>query len=321
MVVHRAKKKITHHSFTDIPSFFRSEDVIVLNNSKVFPGRLHGYKEKTEAEVVITLLRELDVENRLWDVFVVPSRKIRVGNKIICMGESLVLEVIDNTTSSCRTVKFCFQGSNEELREILRQIGEPPVPALIKRDVEALDRERYQTVYAKEVGSIVAPSAGFHFTKYLLKLLELKGVQLAEITLHIGLNNLKLLNTEDLVKCRIHTEPFVISEKTVEKVNKGLHAGKKVCAVGTSTLTALESSISGNQDLRPQEDGWTSKFITPRYQTKIANALLTNFHVPKSIPFITSLAFGGHELMMEAYEVAKKEKYRFFVYGDALLIL
>ncbi len=321
MVVNRAKKKITHHAFTDFPSFFRAEDVIVLNNSRVFPGKLYGYKEKTEAEVIITLLRELDVENRLWDVFVFPSRKIRVGNKIVCKQDSVVLEVIDNTTSSCRTIKFCFQGSNEELRDILYNIGEPPLPSFIERKAKSIDKERYQTVYAKEIGSVVAPSAGFHFTKKMLKLLELKSVHLAEITLHIGLNNLKLLNTEDLLKCKVHTEPFVISQEAADKINRGFHGGKKICAVGTSALKTLESSISGNQDLRAKAEGWTSKFITPPYQPKIANALLTNFHIPKSIPFITSLAFGGHELMMEAYEVAKREKYRFFVYGDALLIL
>ncbi|MEM9738013.1 MAG: tRNA preQ1(34) S-adenosylmethionine ribosyltransferase-isomerase QueA [Bacteroidota bacterium] len=320
MVVNRAKKKITHHSFKNIPSFFKAGDTLVLNNTRVLAGQIDGYKEKTSANVIMILLRELDPENRLWDVCVEPSRKIRVGNKI-CIEDDLVVEVIDNTTSRCRTVKFCFQGSNQELHDILKEIGKPPLPAIIGRKLEPIDSQRYQTVYATELGSVVAPAAGFHFTKYILKYLELKGINIAEITIHLGLNTLSSLNTEDLIKCRIHTEPFCISKHTADQVNNSMKNEKKICAVGTSTLKALESSVSGSQNLRPQEKAWTSMFITPPYQTKIANSLLTNFHIPKSIDFINTLAFGGHELMMHAYEVAKKENYRFSFYGDACLII
>ena len=326
MVIRREKKRITHHSFKDLPSFIKKGDALVLNNSRVFPGQLHGYKEKTSADVLMILLRELDKENRLWDVCVEPSRKIRVGNKI-CIGEDLVVEVIDNTSSRCRTIKFCFQGdrnrlqlSNQELYDILEKIGEPPLPAMIDRPVEESDKKRYQTVYAKNIGSVVAPSAGFSFTRYLLKYLEYKGVNIAEITLHLGINTLTPLNTEDLVKCRIHTEPFFIEKKAVDVVNSTLKEGKRVIVVGTSTFKAVESSISEVQNLQ-EKSSWTSNFISPRYTPTIAGGLITGFHLPQSIDYINVLAFGGPELMMHAYRVAQREKYRFGSYGDACLIL
>lgn len=324
MVVHRNTGKIEHKYFKDTLQYFGDGDAMIFNNTKVFPARLFGKKEKTDANIEVFLLRELNPTARLWDVLVDPARKIRVGNKLYFEDERgndvLVAEVVDNTTSRGRTIRFIYDGSYEEFIGDLYKLGNTPLPKYINREPEPEDRERYQTVYAKEVGAVAAPTAGLHFTPELLKRLELKGVSFAEITLHIGLGTFRTIEVEDLSKHKMEAEYFRIDENAVNVVNKAKEAGKKVCAVGTTVMRALETSISADFKLKPVE-GWTNKFIYPPYDFSIANAMITNFHLPKSSLIIMISAFGGHELIMEAYRQAVKEGYRFYSYGDAMLIL
>jgi S-adenosylmethionine:tRNA ribosyltransferase-isomerase len=320
MVVNRKTGQIEHKMFKDIIEYFDDGDVMVTNNTKVFPARLYGNKEKTGAKIEVFLLRELNREHRLWDVLVDPARKIRVGNKLYFGESDLVAEVIDNTTSRGRTIRFLFDGNQEELMEAIAELGETPIPREIKRETEEGDKEWYQTIFAEHVGAVAAPTAGLHFTKAMVKRLEIKGIEFTPITLHVGLGTFRQVDVEDLTKHKTDSENFRIEQEAVTVVNKALDAGKKVCAIGTTTLKAIEGSVSANARLKPSE-GWTDKFIFPPYDFKITNSLLTNFHLPESILIMMTAAFGGHDLIKEAYKVAIAEKYKFFTYGDAMLII
>jgi S-adenosylmethionine:tRNA ribosyltransferase-isomerase len=320
MVVHRSTGKIEHKIFKDILEYFDEGDVMVINDTKVFPARLYGNKEKTGAKIEVFLLRELNKENHLWDVLVDPARKIRVGNKLYFGDSDLVAEVIDNTTSRGRTIKFLYDGSDEDFYKTINDLGETPLPKYLKRAAEPEDRDRYQTVYAKNVGAVAAPTAGLHFTREVLKRLELNGVDVVPLTLHVGLGTFRPVDVEDLTKHKMDSEHFIVPEATAAMVNRALDNKKRVCAVGTTTMRGLESSVSASARLKPTE-GWTDKFIFPPHDFKIPNALITNFHMPESTLLMMACAFGGYDLVMEAYKVAVKEKYSFFSYGDVMLIL
>jgi S-adenosylmethionine:tRNA ribosyltransferase-isomerase len=321
MVLNRKEKTIEHHAFKEIINFFDEGDVMVLNNTKVFPARLYGNKEKTGARIEVFLLRELNQEQRLWDVLVDPARKIRIGNKLYFGDdESLVAEVIDNTTSRGRTLRFLFDGNYAEFRSKLKELGETPLPKYIKRPVEDEDRDRYQTIYAKHEGAVAAPTAGLHFSKHLLKRLEIKGIDLAELTLHVGLGTFSPVEVEDLSKHKMDSEELIIDAEAVEKVNAAKRKKKKICAVGTTVMRGLESSVS-SAGLLNEYEGWTHKFIFPPYDFSIANCMVTNFHTPKSTLLMMVSAFADKDFVMEAYKIAIKEKYNFYSYGDAMLIL
>ncbi|MES2797716.1 MAG: tRNA preQ1(34) S-adenosylmethionine ribosyltransferase-isomerase QueA [Bacteroidota bacterium] len=320
MVVNKKTGQIEHKMFKDIIDYFDDGDVMVTNNTKVFPARLYGNKEKTGAKIEVFLLRELNREHRLWDVLVDPARKIRVGNKLYFGESDLVAEVIDNTTSRGRTIRFLFDGNQEELMEAIAELGETPIPREIKRETEEGDKEWYQTIFAEHVGAVAAPTAGLHFTKNIVRRLEIKGVEFTPITLHVGLGTFRQVDVEDLTKHKTDSENYRIESEAVAIVNKALDNNKRVCAIGTTTLKAIEGSVSANARLKPSE-GWTDKFIFPPYDFKITNALLTNFHLPESVLLMMTGAFGGHELIKEAYKVAIAEKYKFFTYGDAMLIV
>lgn len=321
MVVHRKTGLIEHKLFKDIIDYFDEGDVMVLNNTKVFPARLYGNKEKTGARIEVFLLRELNSEQRLWDVLVDPARKIRIGNKLYFGDDdSLVAEVIDNTTSRGRTLRFLYDGSYEEFRNKLTELGETPIPKYINREVVPEDAERYQTIYAKEEGAVAAPTAGLHFSKHLLKRLEIKGVDFAEITLHVGLGTFNPVEVEDLSKHKMDSEEMIISQEACDVVNRAKTNKHKVCAIGTTTMRAMESSVSSSKTLNPYI-GWTNKFIFPPYDFSVADCMVTNFHTPKSTLLMMISAFMGHDLMKKAYDEAVKEEYRFYTYGDAMLIL
>jgi len=292
----------------------------MLNNTKVFPARMFGNKEKTGARIEVFLLRELNKENLLWDVLVDPARKIRIGNKLYFGDDDLVAEVIDNTTSRGRTLRFLYDGSYEEFRQKLKDLGETPLPKYIKREPDAEDEERYQTIYAKNEGSVAAPTAGLHFSRELLKRLEIKGIDFANLTLHIGLGTFRAVEVEDLSKHKMDSEEIFINSDTADLINSGIQNKRKVCAVGTTSMRAIETSVTTQGLITPYE-GWTNKFIYPPYDFNIANCMITNFHTPKSTLLMMVSAFGGHDLIMSAYEEAIKEKYKFFSYGDAMLIL
>jgi S-adenosylmethionine:tRNA ribosyltransferase-isomerase len=321
MVLNRKEQTIEHKTFKDVISYFEEGDVMMLNNTKVFPARMFGNKEKTGARFEVFLLRELNAENRLWDVLVDPARKIRIGNKLF-FGEddSLVAEVIDNTTSRGRTLRFLFDGSYEAFREKLLELGETPLPKAIKREVEASDKDRYQTIYAKHEGAVAAPSAGLLFSKHLLKRLEIKGIDFAEMTLHVGLGTFSPVEVEDLSKHKMDSEQIVISAATADKINQAKKEKRRICAVGTTVMRTIESSVSSKQELNGFE-GWTNKFIFPPFEFSIANAMITNLHQPKSTLMMQAAAFAGYDFLMEAYKVAIKEKYKFSTYGDAMLII
>lgn len=321
MVVHRDTGKIEHRLFKDVIEYFDEGDVMILNNTKVFPARLYGNKEKTGARIEVFLLRELNEEQRLWDVLVDPARKIRIGNKLYFgEDESLVAEVIDNTTSRGRTLRFLYDGTYDEFRKKLKELGETPIPKYIRRAVVPEDEERYQTIYATEEGAVAAPTAGLHFSKHLLKRLEIKGLNFANVTLHIGLGTFNPVEVEDLSKHKMDSEELIITQEACDIVNKAKADGKKVCCVGTTSMRAVESSVSTNRTLNPFE-GWTNKFIFPPYDFSIADSMITNFHMPKSTLLMMISAFCGHDLMKKAYAEAVKEKYKFYSYGDAMLIL
>lgn len=321
MVLDRKKGKIEHKQFKDILKYFNEGDCMILNNTKVFPARMYGNKEKTGAKIEVFLLRELNRESLLWDVLVDPARKIRIGNKLY-FGEddSLVAEVIDNTTSRGRTLRFLFDGPYEEFKNIITGLGETPLPKYIKREVEKEDADRYQTVFAKEEGAVAAPTAGLHFSRELLKRLELKGVNFAELTLHVGLGTFRSVEVEDLTKHKMDSEQVIIPELCANVVNKAIDEKKKVCAIGTTAMRAIETSVSTEGKLKPY-DGWTNKFIFPPYDFSVANCMVTNFHMPMSTLLMMVCAFGGYDLVMEAYNQAIKEEYKFYSYGDAMLIL
>ena len=321
MVLNRKNQKIEHKSFKDLIDYFNDGDVFVLNNTKVFPARLMGNKEKTGASIEVFLLRELNREQRLWDVLVDPARKIRIGNKLYFGDDdSLVAEVIDNTTSRGRTLRFLFDGNYEDFRSKLLDLGQTPLPKYIKRNEEEFDKERYQTIYAKHEGAVAAPTAGLHFSKHLLKRLQIKGIDLAEITLHVGLGTFNPVEVEDLSKHKMDSEELFIDTEASNCVNNALKNKNKICAVGTTVMRGLESSVSSMGTLNPYK-GWTHKFIFPPYKFSIADSLITNFHMPKSTLLMMVSAFCGHDFMMEAYSEAVKKKYRFYSYGDAMLII
>lgn len=321
MVVHRDTGEIEHRIFKEIIDYFNDQDVMVFNNTKVFPARLYGNKEKTGAEIEVFLLRELNREQRLWDVLVDPARKIRIGNKLY-FGEDdvLVAEVIDNTTSRGRTLRFLYDGDYEEFKETLYRLGETPLPKFIKREVQPEDRERYQTVFAKHEGAVAAPTAGMHFSRELLKRLEIKGVDFAEITLHVGLGNFRTVDVEDLTKHKMDSERIIISPEAVKTVNEAREHKSQICAVGTTVLRTLESSVS-TQGYLKEYDGWTNKFIFPPYEFSVPTSMISNFHLPLSTLLMMVSAFAGYDLLFKAYKIAIKEKYRFGTYGDAMLIL
>jgi S-adenosylmethionine:tRNA ribosyltransferase-isomerase len=321
MVVHRDTGEFEHKVFKDIVEYFRERDVLVFNNTKVFPARLYGNKEKTGAEIEVFLLRELNREQRLWDVLVDPARKIRIGNKLY-FGEDdlLVAEVIDNTTSRGRTLRFLFDGTYEEFKETLYSLGETPLPKFINRPVEPEDNERYQTIFAKHEGAVAAPTAGLHFSRELLKRLEIVGVEFAEITLHVGLGNFRNVDVEDLTKHKVDSERILISEEASVLINKAKDRRSRICAVGTTVIRTLESSVSTSGMVKPF-NGWTNKFIFPPYEFKVPDMLVSNFHLPYSTLLMMVSAFAGYNLLFDAYRTAVKEKYRFGTYGDAMLIL
>jgi S-adenosylmethionine:tRNA ribosyltransferase-isomerase len=321
MVLHRKTGKIEQKKFKDIISYFDDKDVMILNNTKVFPARLYGNKEKTGAKIEVFLLRELNRESRLWDVLVDPARKIRIGNKLYFGDDDmLVAEVIDNTTSRGRTLRFLFDGPYEEFKKTIETLGQTPLPKYIKRGVVPEDAERYQTVYAEVEGAVAAPTAGLHFSKQLLKKLEIKGVRFANLTLHTGLGSFRPVEVEDLTKHKMDSEEVIITEKCATIVNQGKAEKRKICAIGTTTMRAIETSVSVEGLLKPYT-GWTNKFIFPPYEFSVANCMVTNFHMPESTLLMQVCAFGGYDLVMKAYKEAIKEKYRFYSYGDAMLIL
>jgi S-adenosylmethionine:tRNA ribosyltransferase-isomerase len=320
MVVDRKTGKIQHKKFKDLINYFSEGDLMIMNNTKVFPARLYGNKEKTGAKIEVFLLRELNKETLLWDVLVDPARKIRIGNKLYFGNDDLVAEVIDNTTSRGRTLRFLFDGPYEDFKKIIAELGETPIPKYIKRKVENEDEDRYQTVYAKEEGAVAAPTAGLHFSKNLMKRLEIKGVDFAYVTLHVGLGTFRSVEVEDLTKHKMDSEEIKITEDTCNIVNNAKKNKRRICAVGTTTMRTIETSVSTEGFLKPYE-GWTNKFIFPPYDFSIANCMVTNFHMPESTLLMMVAAFCGYDLMMKAYKEAMKEKYRFYSYGDAMLIL
>jgi len=324
MVVHRETGKIEHRIFKDVLEYFDNEDVLILNNTKVFPARLYGRKEKTGAKIEVFLLRELNREMKLWDVLVDPARKIRVGNKLYFSdaedNDVLIAEVVDNTTSRGRTIRFLFDGEDEEYSDILDSLGNTPLPKYINREADKIDKERYQTVFASEKGAVAAPTAGLHFSNELLKRFELKGIDFAKVTLHVGLGTFRDIEVEDLSKHKMDAEYFRVNKAATEVVNKGKKAHRKVCAVGTTSMRSIETAVSATGMLKEAE-GWTNVFIYPPHEFTIANSMITNLHLPKSSLLIMICAFGGYDLIMKAYEEAVKHKYRFFTYGDAMLII
>lgn len=321
MVINRATKEIEHRIFKDIINYFDEGDIFVFNDTKVFPARLYGYKEKTGAKIEVFLLRELNAENKLWDVLVEPARKIRIGNKLYFGdGESMVAEVIDNTTSRGRTLRFLYDGPHAEFKKELFALGQPPLPQYILREPEELDVERYQTIYAAKEGAVVAPAAGLHFSRELLKRLEIKGIHQAFLTVHSGLGNFREIDVEDLTKHRMDSEQMEVTQELVDTVNGIKDNNHRVCAIGTSVLRGIASAVSMGGHMKTYE-GWTNKFIFPPYEFNVTDALLSNFHLPYSTMLMMVAAFGGYDLVMQAYEEAIKEKYRFGAYGDAMLIV
>lgn len=321
MVVDAKTGKIEHHIFKDVLNYFDEGDVMIFNDTKVFPARLYGNKEKTGACIEVFLLRELNAENKFWDVLVEPARKIRIGNKLY-FGEddSMVAEVIDNTTSRGRTLRFLYDGPHDEFKEALYALGETPLPDYITRKPEPEDEDRYQCIFAEKEGAVMAPAAGTHFSRELLKRLEIKGVERGFLTLHSGRGNFKDIDVEDLTKHRMDSEEMIVDEKLVKIVDKAKDNNKNVCAVGTSVLRGVASAVCMNGRLMTY-NGWTNKFIFPPYDFTVCNRLISNFHLPLSTMLMMVAAFGGYDLTMKAYDVAIKEGYKFGAYGDAMLIL
>ncbi len=321
MVVNRQNGHMENRNFSDLLEYYDDKDVFVVNNTKVFPARMYGRKEKTGAKIEVFLLRELNKPNRLWDVIVDPARKIRVGNKLYFgENEELVAEVIDNTTSRGRTIRFLWEGDDEGFKKMLEFLGETPLPKYIKRKPDEEDKDRYQTVYAKHEGAVAAPTAGLHFSKELIKRAEIIGIRFAEVTLHTGLSTFRPIEVEDLSKHKMDAEYFKIDEEACRIINTAKENGRRICSIGTTGMRAMESSVTAQRLLKPAE-GWTNHFIHPPYNFNIADSLVTNFHLPKTSLLIMTCAFAGYELAMEAYKKAIKDKYRFFSYGDALLFI
>lgn len=321
MVVNRATGTIEHRLFKDLVDYFEEGDVLVANDTKVFPARLYGNKERTGAKIEVFLLRELNKEYHLWDVLVDPARKIRVGNKLYFGNSNLVAEVIDNTTSRGRTIRFLYDGTDEDFYKTIEELGETPIPTKeLRRTVEPEDKDWYQSIFAKHKGAVAAPTSSLHFTTNLVKRLALKGIEIPTLTLHVGLGTFRSVDVEDLTKHKTDSENFKISPETAALVNRALDEKKRVCSIGSTVLRAMESSVTANGRVKGF-DGWTDKFIFPPYEFKISNSLITNFHMPESILYMMACAFGGYDLIKKAYGIAIEEKYRFFTYGDAMLIL
>ena len=321
MVLNREKQTIEHKMFKDVIDYFDDGDAMILNNTKVFPARLYGNKEKTGAVIEVFLLRELDSESRLWDVLVDPARKIRIGNKLYFGdNEEFVAEVIDNTTSRGRTLRFLYDGPYDEFRERLHKLGETPLPKYLDREPEPEDIDRYQTIYAKEEGAVAAPTAGLHFSRELMKRFEIKGINFAELTLHVGLGSFRMVEVEDLTKHKMDSEEIIIPQSACDIVNDTKKRKNKVCAVGTTVMRSIETSVSTSNTLKPYE-GWTNKFIFPPYDFAVADSMITNFHTPKSTLLMMTSAFGGYDFVMKAYEEAVKEEYKFYSYGGAMQLL
>jgi S-adenosylmethionine:tRNA ribosyltransferase-isomerase len=321
MVVHRKTGEIEHRTFKDVLEYFNEHDLFVFNDTKVFPARLFGNKEKTGAQIEVFLLRELNHEMRLWDVLVEPARKIRIGNKLY-FGEddSIVAEVIDNTTSRGRTLRFLFDGTHEEFKKGLFNLGETPLPKNISRQVEPEDAERFQTIFAKNEGAVSAPAAGMHFSRELLKRMEIKGIESAFVTSHMSLGNFREIDVEDLTKHKMDSEQMSVTVDTAQIVNKAHDENRSICAVGVTVMRSLETVVGTEGKIKPY-DGWTNKFIFPPYDFTVANALITNFHLPYSTLIMLTAAFGDYDLIMKAYELAIAQEYKFGVYGDAMLII
>lgn len=321
IVLNRKEGTIEHKSFLDILNYFDDGDVFVINNTKVFPARLYGTKEKTGAEIEVFLLRELNRETRLWDVLVDPARKIRIGNKLYFgEDEALVAEVIDNTTSRGRTLRFLFDGPYEDFKQTIYNLGETPLPKIHQRSVVPEDESRYQTIYAKHEGAVAAPTAGLHFSRELMKRLELLGVSFAEITLHAGLGNFRAIEVEDLTKHKMDSEEVIIDQQNASIINSAKDKRRKICAVGTTSMKALETSVSITGKIKPYS-GWTNKFIFPPYEFNVADAMITNLHLPQSSMMMMVSAYAGYDFLMQAYKEAVEKKYKFFTYGDAMLII
>ncbi len=321
LVLHRKTGEIEHRIFKEILDYFDNGDVFVFNDTKVFPAKLYGNKEKTGAKIEVFLLRELNEEHKLWDVLVEPARKIRIGNKLYFgLDDSMVAEVIDNTTSRGRTLRFLYDGPHDEFKANLYALGETPLPDYIKRRPEPEDAERYQCIFAKNEGAVVAPAAGLHFSRELMKRMEIKGVESGFLTLHSGLGNYREIDVEDLTKHRMDSEQMEVNEELVAMVNAAKDRENRVCSIGTSTLRAIESTVGMNGHIKPFS-GWTHKFIFPPYDFTVCNALVSSFHMPYSVMLMMVAAFGGYDEVMNAYETAVKEKYRFGAYGDAMLII
>ena len=321
MVLHRKTGEIEHRMFKDILEYFDDKDVFIFNDTKVFPARLYGNKEKTGARIEVFLLRELNEELRLWDVLVDPARKIRIGNKLY-FGEddSMVAEVIDNTTSRGRTLRFLYDGPHDEFKKALYALGETPLPhSIINRPVEPEDSERFQSIFARNEGAVTAPTASLHFSRELMKRMEIKGIDLAYLTLLAGLGNFGFIFVVYITKHKTDSEQMIVTEEAVKIVNRAKDVNRQVCAVGTTVMRAIESTVSTDGHLKEYE-GWTNKFIFPPYDFTVANAMVSNFHMPLSTLLMIVAAFGGYEQVMEAYNVALKEDYRFGTYGDAMLI-
>ncbi|MDD7632298.1 MAG: tRNA preQ1(34) S-adenosylmethionine ribosyltransferase-isomerase QueA [Parabacteroides sp.] len=321
MVVHRDTGKFEHRCFKEMLDYFGKGDVFIFNNTRIFPARLYGNKEKTGARIEVFLLRELNEDLRLWDVLVDPARKIRIGNKLY-FGEddSMVAEVIDNTTSRGRTLRFLYDGNHDDFKKALYALGETPLPKYINRPVEPEDADRYQNIFATEEGAVVTPAAGLHFSRELMKRLEIKDCKFAYLTLHSGLGNYREIDVEDLTKHKMDSEQMFVNADAVKAVNQAKDEGHQVCVVGTSVMRAVETAVGTDARLKEFE-GWTNKFIFPPYNFSLATSMITNFHMPLSTLLMMTASFGGYELIMEAYEEALKEKYHFGAYGDAMLIL
>ena len=321
MVLHKKTGDIEHRMFKDILEYFDDGDAFVFNDTKVFPARLYGNKEKTGARIEVFLLRELNPDMRLWDVLVDPARKIRIGNKLY-FGEDdpMVAEVIDNTTSRGRTLRFLYDGPHDEFKKALYDLGEPPLPTYIHRPAEPEDTERFQTIFAKHEGAVTAPTAGLHFSRELMKRMEIKGINFAYITLHAGLGNFREIDVEDLTKHKTDSEQMFVEREATEVVNKAIDLGRNVCVVGTTVMRAVETAVGADGHLKEYE-GWTNKFIFPPYEFSLAESMVANFQMPMSTLLMMVAAFGGYDHVMKAYDVALKEGYMFGTYGDAMLVL
>ncbi len=321
MVVHKSTGEIEHKVFKDILTYFDDKDVFIFNDTKVFPARLYGNKEKTGAKIEVFLLRELNEELRLWDVLVDPARKIRIGNKLY-FGEddSMVAEVIDNTTSRGRTLRFLYDGPHDEFKKALYALGEPPLPPFVNRRAETIDEERFQNIFAKYEGAVTVPASGLHFSRELMKRMEIKGIDFAFITMHAGLGNFREIDVEDLTKHKVDSEQMFVNAEACNIVNNARDNGRNICAVGTTTMRAIETAVSTDGHLK-EYNGWTNKFIFPPYDFKVANSMISNFNMPMSTLLMLVCSFGGYDLIMDAYNIALKEDYRFGTYGDAMLIL